>query len=151
MFAWHDLLVGKQAAGIGNGLVLFLLIGGLFLLLIREISWQIPAGFIAGNALIALILGATNPEQFASPMFYLLSGGAVYAAFFLATDHTTSPVNPVPMLIYGFLGGALLMTIRAFSNFTDGVVFAILLVNMCTPLLDRMTPKVRGLEGAEHA
>ena len=151
LFTWQDLLVGKQAAGIGNGLVLFLLIGGLFLLVIREISWQIPAGFIAGNLLMAGVIGAISPDQFASPMFYLLSGGTVFAAFFLATDHSTSPVNPIPMLIYGFSGGALLMIIRAFSNHVDGVVFAILLVNLCTPLLDRITPKVRGLEGVDHA
>ncbi len=151
LFTWQDLLVGKQAAGIGNGLVLFLLAGGLFLLVIREISWQIPAGFIAGNLLMAGALGAMSPDQFASPMFYLLSGGTVFAAFFLATDHSTSPVNPIPMLIYGFAGGALLMIIRGFSNHVDGVVFAILLVNLCTPLLDRITPKVRGLEGVDHA
>lgn len=151
LFTWQDLLVGKQAAGIGNGLVLFLLMGGLFLLVIREISWQIPVGFIAGNLLMAGVLGAISPDQFASPMFYLLSGGTVFAAFFLVTDHSTSPVNPIPMLIYGFAGGALLMIIRAFSNYVDGVVFAILLVNMCTPLLDRITPKVRGLEGVDHA
>ncbi len=151
MFAWQDLLLGKQAAGIGNGLVLFLLIGGLFLLIMREISWQIPAGFLAGNLLMAGVIGAVSPDLFASPTFYLLSGGTVFAAFFLATDHSTSPVNPIPMLIYGFLGGALLMIIRAFSNHVDGVVFAILLVNMCTPLLDRITPKVRGLEGVENA
>lgn len=151
MFTWQDLLVGKQAAGIGNGLVLFLLIGGLFLLAMREISWQIPAGFIAGNLLMAGVIGAISPEQFASPTFYLLSGGTIFAAFFLMTDHSTSPVNPIPMVIYGVLGGALLMIIRAFSNHVDGVVFAILLVNMCTPLLDRITPKIRGLKGVENA
>ncbi len=151
VFYWQDLLLGKQVAGIGNGLVLYLLLGGLLLILIKQITWHIPVTFIIGNFLMATILYLVDPGQFASPLFYLLSGGTVFAAFFLATEYTTSPVNPVPMLIYGFLGGALLMIIRAFSNYTDGVVFTILLINLCNPLLDRIRPKIYGLEVASHA
>lgn len=150
-FYWLDLLLGKQVAGIGNALVLYLLLGGLFLMIIRQIPWHIPVAFIIGNLLMAGILYLVDPGQFASPTFYLLSGGTIFAAFFLATDHTTSPVNPVPMLIYGFLGGALLMIIRAFSNYPDGVVFTILLINLCNPLLDRIRPKVYGVEATGYA
>jgi electron transport complex protein RnfD len=150
-FYWQDLLLGKQVAGIGNALVLYLLLGGLFLIIIRQIPWHIPAAFIFGNLLMAGILHLIDPGQFASPMFYLLSGGTVFAAFFLATEYTTSPVNPVPMLIYGFLGGALLMVIRAFSNYPDGIAFTILLINLCNPLLDRITPKVYGVEATGYA
>ena len=151
VYYWQDLLLGKQVAGIGNALVLYLLLGGLFLILTRQITWQIPVAFIVGNLLMAGILYLANPAQFASPVFYILSGGTVFAAFFLATEYSTSPVNPVPMLIYGFLGGVLLMLIRAFSNYTDGVVFAVLLINLCNPLLDRITPRVYGVEAASHA
>ena len=150
-FFWQDLLMGKQVAGIGNGLVLYLFLGGLFLIAIRQIPWQIPIAFIVGNLFMAEVLYLVNPDQFASPLFYLLSGGTIFATFFLATEYTTSPVNPVPMLIYGFLGGALLIVIRAFSGYTDGVVFAVLLINLCNPLLDRITPKIRGAEVTGNA
>ena len=78
-------------------------------------------------------------------------GGTVFAAFFLVTEYTTSPVNPIPRLLYGFLGGLLLMLIRAFSNYSDGVVFAILLINLGNPLLDRIRPKVWGVEVTGNA
>ncbi|HUV29713.1 MAG TPA: RnfABCDGE type electron transport complex subunit D [Acidobacteriota bacterium] len=150
-YRWQDLLLGKQVAGIGSGLVLYLLIGGLLLILFRQIPWHIPVAFIVGNLVMGEVLHLADPVQFATPLFYLLSGGTVFAAFFLATEYTTSPVNPVPMLLYGFLGGALLIVIRAFSNYTDGVVFTILLINLCNPLLDRITPRVYGIEAAQHA
>ena len=146
VFYWQDLLVGKQVAGIGNALVLYLLVGGLLLLITRQISWQIPVAFIFGNLVTAGILYYTGSGQFASPLFYLLSGGTIFAAFFLATEYTTSPVNPIPMFIFGFLGGVLLMLIRAYSIHADGVVFAILLINLCNPLLDRITPRIHGVE-----
>ena len=148
----YDLFLGKQAAGIGNALVLYLLIGGLLLILLRKISWQIPVFFIIGNLVMASILHYSDPVQYASPMFYLLSGGTVFAAFFLAPEYTTSPVNRVPMMLYGFLGGVLLILIRAFSVHNDGVIFTILLINICSPLLDRIRPKVYGVEkGTSYA
>ena len=149
-FYWQDLLLGRQVAGIGNALVLYLLLGGLFLLVIRQIPWHIPVAFIIGNLVMAGILYLMSPGQFATPPFYLLSGGAVFAAFFLATEYTTSPVNPLPMFIYGFLGGVLLMLIRAYSIHADGVVFAILLINLSNTLLDRITPQIRGIEVTAH-
>lgn len=150
-FLWQDLLMGHQVAGIGNALVLYLLIGGLFLMLIRRIPWQTPLAFLLGHVCMAWILNLVGPGEFASPLFYVLSGGTVFAAFFLATEYTTSPVNPIPRLLYGFLGGLLLMLIRAFSNYSDGVVFAILLINLGNPLLDRIRPKVWGVEVTGNA
>jgi electron transport complex protein RnfD len=150
-YLWQDLLVGKQAAGIGNGLVLYLLVGGLLLIVFRQITWHIPVAFIVGHLFMAEILRLVDPAQFATPVFYVLAGGAVFAAFFLATEHTTSPVNPVPRLLYGFLGGVLLMLIRGFSSYIDGIAFTVLLINLCSPLLDRITPRVRGREVKQSA
>jgi electron transport complex protein RnfD len=151
LYDWHDLLFGRQVSGIGEGLVLYLLIGGLLLIAMRQITWHIPVAFIIGNFVMAGLLYLVNPAQFASPFFYLLAGGAVFAAFFLATEYTTSPVNPRPMFLYGLLGGILLMLIRAFSNYIDGVVFTILIINLCSPLLDKITPKVFGAPEVKNA
>jgi len=150
-FDWQNLLMGRQVAGIGNALVLYLAVGGLFLILIRQISWHIPVAFLGGCYLMGLILHIASPEQFATPLFYILSGGTIFGAFFLAPEYTTSPANRVPMLIYGFLGGVLLLLIRAFSVYSDGLIFAILLINLCNPLIDRITPKIYGLEEVKNA
>ncbi|MBN2366530.1 MAG: RnfABCDGE type electron transport complex subunit D, partial [Calditrichaeota bacterium] len=85
-----DLFLGKQVAGIGNGMGLFLLIGGIYLLVIRQITWHIPASFLLGTFGTAWILYQMNPGQFATPLFHILSGSTFLGAFFLATEHTTS-------------------------------------------------------------
>ena len=139
-----DLLVGRQIAGTAEGMVLFILIGGIFLLALREIQWQLPAGFLVGLLTTATLLHRTNPELFASPAFYLLSGGTLFMGFFLLTDHTTSPVNKLPLFLYGVLAGVLLILIRGYSKHVDGIVFAVLLANLCAPLLDMIKPKVKG-------
>lgn len=116
--------------------------GGILLLLFRQIRWHIPVSFLVGVYLSALVLHVLSPEQFASPLFFLLTGSTVFAAFFLVPESTTSPVNPLPMILYGLLGGILLVIIRSFSMYSDGVVFAVLLLNLCNPLLDRITPAI---------
>lgn len=141
-----DLFLGLQAGGTGSAMVIWLLIGGALLLLLRQLSWRIPLGFLAGVALCAWILELAAPGRGASPLFHLLAGGTVLAAFFLLPELGTAPVNPIPMLIYGFMGGVLLVLLRTFSVQGDGVVFAVLLMNLCSPLLDRITPRVVGLE-----
>ena len=143
-YHWYDLLLGRQVAGTADGMVLFILLGGIFLLAIREIQWQLPLGFILGLMATATLLHSLNPEAIASPMFYLLSGGTLFMGVFLITDHTTSPVNKVPLFLYGILAGVLLMLIRGYSKHVDGIVFAVLLANLCFPLLDMIKPKVKG-------
>lgn len=139
LYAWQDLLLGRQAAGIGNAMVLYLLLGGLLLLASREIPWQLPCGFIGGLLVTATALrGLGAPGEFASPWFHLLAGSTMLAAFFLITDPTTSPVGSRAMLLYAALGGMSTMLIRTYSILADGVVFAILLVNLAAPLIDRV-------------
>jgi len=145
-YHWLDLLLGRQVAGTAEGMVLFILIGGLFLLMLREIQWQLPAGFAIGVLGTAFLLHLSAPETFASPLFYLLSGGTLFAGFFLLTDHTTSPVNKVPLFLYGLLAGVLVILIRGYSKHADGIFFAILLANLCAPLLDMIKPKVKGVK-----
>jgi len=143
-YHWLDLLLGRQVAGVAEGMVLFILIGGMFLLLKRDIQWQLPAGFIVGFVGLSSLLYISAPGTVASPIFYLLSGGTLFMCFFLITDHTTSPVNKLPMFLYGLLAGVLLMLIRLYSKHPDGMVYAVLLVNLCFPLLDMIKPKVIG-------
>ena len=146
-----DLLMGVQAGGVGNALVLWLALGGLFLILVKQTPWQIPLGFLAGVAACAGLLTWIDPGRTMGVTFQLLAGSTALMAFFLMPEHTTSPVNPWPMLIYGLLGGVLLVLIRAYSSHPDGAIFALLLVNICSPLLDRITPRIVGLEVQKDA
>jgi len=143
-YDWWELFLGFQVAGTGNGMVFFLLFSGLLLLLMREIQWQAPAGFAIGLIGTAGILHAFYPETFAAPLFYLLSGGTVFMALFLLTDHTTSPVNNKPLFIYGLIAGILLILVRGYSKHVDGIAYTVLLVNLCAPLLDMIKPKPKG-------
>jgi len=141
-----DLLMGVQVGGVGSSLVLWLALGGLFLMLVRQIPWQVPLGFLAGVAATAALLSWLDPGRTVGPLFQLLTGSTALMAFFLMPEQTTSPVYPRPMLAYGLLGGVLLVLIRAYSSHIDGAIFALLLVNICSPLMDRVTPRIVGLE-----
>ena len=143
-YQWYNLLFGHQVAGTGNGMVFFILLSGLLLLLMREIQWQAPAGFLLGIVATAGIMHLADPAAFAPPLFYVLSGGTVFMGLFLITDHTTSPVNNTPLFLYGLLAGVLLMLIRGYSKHVDGIAYAVLLVNLCAPLLDMIKPKPKG-------
>ncbi len=151
LFSWQDLLMGNQVAAIGNGQILFILLGGILLLLMNAISWHIPTAFILGVVGMSAILNLIDPGLSASPLFHLLSASTLLGAFFLATESTTSPVNPIPMLIYGLLGGVLLVLLRSFSSHIDGIAFTILIINFVAPLVDRITPGIRGMELETHA
>ncbi|MGI9536522.1 MAG: RnfABCDGE type electron transport complex subunit D [Desulfocapsaceae bacterium] len=143
-YDWYDLLFGYQVAGTGNGMVFFILFSGLLLLLMREIQWQAPTGFLLGIVATAGILHIADPATFASPIFYILSGGTVFMGLFLITDHTTSPVNNTPLFLYGLLAGILLILIRGYSNHIDGIAYTVLLANLCAPLLDMIKPRTKG-------
>ncbi|MEE4164836.1 MAG: RnfABCDGE type electron transport complex subunit D [Desulfocapsaceae bacterium] len=143
-YEWYDLLFGYQVSGTACGMVFFILIGGLLLLLMREIQWHAPVGFFIGFTASAGLLHMLDPLTFGSPLFYLLSGGTVFMGLFLITDHTTTPVNNTPLFIYGLFAGMLLVLIRGYSRHVDGIAYTVLLVNLCAPLLDMIRPKTKG-------
>lgn len=138
-----DLFLGKQSGGIGAAGILWLLIGGLYLMLRGFVPWRIPLGFLLGACVTAGIFWVADQQLYANPLFHLLTGNLMIGAFFLASDSSSSPVNRWPMLIFGFGCGLLTIVFRAWSNHADSVIFAILLMNLCVPLLDRLTVKQR--------
>ena len=145
-----DLLMGRQSGGIGTTFGLGLIIGGIYLILRGIIRWEISVSFLAGIFVTALLFNLSDPARYASPAFHLLTGYTLIGAFFLATEDSSSPVNLIPMLIYGFCAGFLTVLIRNIGAFLDGVVFALLLMNVASPLLDKIRPKAFG-KGIEHA
>lgn len=121
------------------------LAGGLWLWQQRIITWHMPLAFLAGIALASGALWGLNSREFASPLFHLASGGTMLAAFFIVTDPVSGATTPRGKLI--FAAGAALITviIRAFGAYPDGIAFAVLLMNICVPLIDMKTqPPVFG-------
>jgi electron transport complex protein RnfD len=140
-----DLLIGNTSGSIGETSALLLLLGGLYLFLRRDLDWRIPAGIFASAALFSAILYGVNPDKYPSAPFTLLSGGMLLGALFMATDPVTSPVTPKGAWIFGIGVGFLVVLIRVFGGFPEGMMYAILLMNAATPLIDRWSqPRVFG-------
>jgi electron transport complex protein RnfD len=140
------LLMGQHSGGIGSTFGLGLIVGGIYLILRGHIRWEISLSFLAGLFATALIFNIADPDKYANPVFHLLTGYTLIGAFFLLTEDSSSPVNFIPMLIYGVGAGVLTILIRNIGFFADGVVFAILMMNVANPLLDKIRPKAMGRE-----
>lgn len=143
-FNLADLFLGHQLGALGASQVAALALGGFYLVARRVIRWYIPAAFLSGVFISALVFNLVWPETTAAPLFHLVTGSVVLGAFFLATDTGSSPVGRTPMLLFGFLAGVLVMVIRVWGVYPDGVPFAILLANLASPLLERVRPKPFG-------
>lgn len=143
-YALSDLLMGFSAGGIGTVCSAGIMAAGVLLMLRGIIRWEICASFIAAVALTAWIFQAGDPEKFAGPLFHLLTGSTLFGAVFLATEDAASPVNFYPMLIFGAGCGLLTVMIRNVGYYEDGVVFAVLLMNLANPIIDRIRPKSLG-------
>ena len=143
-FSLQDLFIGKQIGGIGATFGLGLVLGGIYLMLRGFIRWEISLTFLAGGYITALLFNLMEPTRFASPGCHLLSGYTLIGAFFLATEDSSSPVNVVPMLIYGALGGIMTVLIRNIGAYVDGVILSILFINLLNPLLDKIRPQALG-------
>ncbi|MFH1124878.1 MAG: RnfABCDGE type electron transport complex subunit D [Pseudomonadota bacterium] len=149
-YSLSGMLLGQQSGAIGATFGLGLIMGGVYLILRGFVRWEIPLSFLAGVFITALIFNLANPEKYANPIFHLLAGYTLLAAFFLAPEDSSSPVNFIPMLIYGAGAGFLTVLIRNIGVFVDGIVFAVLMMNIANPLLDKIRPKAMGRR-IEHA
>ncbi|MBW1999196.1 MAG: RnfABCDGE type electron transport complex subunit D [Deltaproteobacteria bacterium] len=143
-------LFARQAGGLGATFGLGIIVGGLYLILRGYVRWEIALSFLAGIFITALLFNISNPDQYAGPLLHLFSGYTLIIAFFFLPEDSSSPVNFVPMLIYGAMAGFLTVLIRNVGAFVDGAVFAVLLMNIANPMVDRIRPKALGRR-VEHA
>lgn len=132
-----ELFVGQNPGSFGEVSALALLLGLLFMLARRVITWHIPITIFITVFVFAGILHLCNPEQFISPVYQLLSGGLMLGAIFMATDYVTSPMAVKGMIIYSVGIGLLTVIIRNFGAYPEGMSFAILIMNGFTPLINR--------------
>ena len=134
--AWQ-LLLGQHGGAVGEVASFMLILGGLYLLCRRVISWRIPGTFLGTVAVLTLLFPRGN-DAWDWMVCNLLSGGLLLGAIFMATDYATSPVTPRGQLLYGVGCGCLTVVLRYFGSYPDGVGFSILTMNCCVWLLDRV-------------
>ena len=146
--SYLDLFIGKVSGCIGETSAALLLLGAAYLLYKRYIDWRIPFSFVGTVALLTWIFGGYEGFFSGLWLFHILAGGVIIGAFFMATDMVTSPITPVGQLIFGAGCGFLTVIIRLYGGYPEGVSFAILLMNLTVPLIDRYTrPKIFGERG----
>lgn len=139
-----DLFLGKQLGGLGASQILGIMAGGIFLLVTKWVRIFIPAAFLVGVTVTASVFWMIDPEVYANPIFHLLTGSVMFGAFFLAPDVASSPVGIIPQVLFGLIAGTMVIIIRVYGIYPDGVPFAIMVANLLTPLLDRVRPKPFG-------
>lgn len=133
-----DLFLGTTGGAIGETCALALLIGGIYLLARRVITWQIPVSFIGSVFVFALLLEGFD---FTVALSQILSGGLFIGAFFMATDYVTSPSNAKGKIIFGLGAGLITALIRYYGNYPEGVSYGILLMNILNPYIEGWTPR----------
>jgi len=136
-----DALLGAMGGSLGEVCALALIIGGLFLICTRVITWHIPVSIIATVALFAWIATPSCMEPHTFIAYQLLSGGLMLGAFFMATDYVTSPMTAWGKIIFGVGIGFIMMVIRTWGAYPEGMSFAILIMNACVPLLNKIRPQ----------
>ena len=136
---------GNHAGSMGESAAILLLLGGIFLIFRRIITWHLPVAMLLGVAVPALIFNLIDGQHYASPLVHLLSGGLMLGAFFIATDPVTSPNTALGQLLFGAGCGFLTWVIRTWGGYPEGVAFAVLLMNAATPLIDQyIKPRIYG-------
>jgi Na+-translocating ferredoxin:NAD+ oxidoreductase subunit D len=143
--SYFDMFMGNISGSMGEISAAALLIGLLYMLMKRIITWHIPVSVLGSVAALTAILHWADPSQNATPLFHLLTGGVMLGAIFMATDYVTSPMSKQGMIVFGAGIGILTVLIRVFGAYPEGMSFAILIMNGFVPLIDKyMKPKQFG-------
>lgn len=142
---YTQMFFGNMGGSLGEVSVFALLLGFVWLLIRKVITWHIPVSILATVALFAALMHLSNPTVYANPLFHLFSGGIMLGAVFMATDYVTSPMHPRGMVIYGIGIGMITLIIRFWGGYPEGVSFAILVMNALTPLINMyVKPRLYG-------
>lgn len=128
------LLLGNVPGAIGETCKVAILLGFVYLLVTKTIRWEIPVFTVGAAALLSWALGM-------DPLTTVLSGGLLFGAVYMATDYVTSPLNRWAQIVYAIGIGVIIVIIRKFGSYPEGVTYAILLMNIASPLLDRIMPQ----------
>ncbi len=145
--SWFDLFIGNIGGSLGETSAFAIIIGCIYLLYKKIITWHIPVFYIGTVFIFTGIFYLTNTTEFAHPMFHILSGGALLGAVFMMTDMATSPMTAGGQIVFAVGGGVILSVIRLFGAYPEGCMFSILIMNSLVPIIDKyMKPKKFGTE-----
>ncbi len=147
---YADLLLGNMGGSIGEISAIALLLGGIYMLIRRIITWHIPLAYLGSVAVFAGVFWLIDPAYHPDPLFHLITGGLMLGALYMATDMVTSPMTPSGMLVFGVGCGILTMVIRMFGAYPEGVSFAILIMNAFVPLINKSFKPKRFGEEVKH-
>ncbi len=147
---YGQMFLGNMSGSLGEISALALLLGGLYLLIKKVITWHIPVSILSTVVVFTGLMWLINPDKFADPLFHLLAGGIILGAIFMATDMVTSPMTPVGQVIFGVGIGLITCLIRLFGAYPEGVSFAILIMNAFVPLIDKYVKPKRFGEVLKH-
>lgn len=134
-----DPFLGNVGGSLGEISALALILGGIYLILRRIISWHVPVFYIGTVAVITGIFWLLDPNTYADPAFHLISGGLMLGAFFMATDMVTSPITYKGKVLFAVGCGVITVVIRFWGGYPEGVSFAILIMNALVPLINKAT------------
>ncbi len=137
MPSYVDMLLGQMGGSFGEVSAIAILIGAIFLLIRKVITWEIPVSFLLTAFLFSGIFYLVDPTTYVNPCFHLVTGGMMLGACFMATDMVTSPTSRGGMLIFGAGCGLLTIIIRLFGAYPEGVSFSILIMNALVPLINK--------------
>ena len=129
-------LIGMQSGSLGEISALALVLGAIYMLARKIITWHIPAAYIGSAVVFSGILWMIDPTHYIDPLMHLLSGGMILGVFFMATDMVTSPMTPKGQIVFGVGAGLLTILIRVWGVYPEGVSFGILIMNAFTPLIN---------------
>ena len=134
-----DMFLGKVGGSLGEVSALCLLVGGVYLLIRKVISWQIPVAYIGTVAILTLIAAPAGIDNVQYMLYNVFGGGLMLGAWFMATDYVTTPITPRGQYVYGVCLGVLTAVFRLFGGSAEGVSYAIIFCNLLVPMIERVT------------
>lgn len=148
MPSYTDIFFGFQGGSLGEISAFAILLGFVYMLIRKIITWHIPASMLGTIIFLTGIFWIIDPDHYADPVFHVLTGGVMLGAVFMATDYVTSPFTHRGMIIFGIGIGAITVLIRLFGSYPEGVSFAILIMNAFVPIINRFAREPRYGQGA---
>ena len=136
---YRQLFMGYRSGSLGESSILLIILGGLFLIALGVIQWIVPVSVIGSAFVFSWVFGM-------DPIFSVLTGGVVFSAFFMATDYSTRPLTPMGQMFFGLGIGLITVVIRKFGGFPEGVTYAVLIMNIATPYLNKLRVKKYGFQ-----
>lgn len=148
--SYTQLFLGQNSGSLGEVSALLLILGGVYMLVRKIITWQIPFSFLGSVIVFSGILWLIDPNAYVNPLFHLVTGGLMLGVFYMATDMVTSPMTGKAQLIFGAGVGIITIIIRVWGAYPEGVSFAILIMNSVVPHLNNLIKPKRFGEEVSH-